>query len=68
MIPTAARRYTVHTMPTRRRTKLALAAALFFLGMLFLILMNSSLGVDREETLTDLRRVEIVGEEQSNRR
>ncbi len=50
----------------RRRTKLALAAGGLGLAYLFLVLLNTSLGVDREETQTDLRRPEIVGETQSN--
>ena len=41
-------------MPMRRKLGLWIGALL--LGLLFLILINSSLGVDSEETYTDLHR------------
>ena len=41
---------------------MALALAL---GLFALILINSGLGVDRDETITDLNRPEIVGENRS---
>ena len=46
----------------RRRTKLITGGALFGLALIFMLLLNSSLGVDRDETITDLNRPEIVGE------
>lgn len=46
----------------RRRTKLLIATAFFGLAFIFLLLLNSSLGVDRDETITDLARPQIVGE------
>ena len=48
-------------MPIRRKLGLWIGALL--LGLLFLILMNSSLGVDSEETYTDLHRPQIVGDQ-----
>lgn len=47
----------------RTRHKFALAVGALFLGLVFLILINSSLGVDREETYTDLHRPQIVGDQ-----
>ncbi len=49
----------------RRRHKIGLGLGGLVLGLLLLILINSSLGVDRDETFTDLHRPEIVGETQS---
>lgn len=46
----------------RRQTKLIIAAALFGLILIFFLLLNSSLGVDRDETITDRNRPQIVGE------
>ena len=40
-----------------------LTASALFLGLLFIILINSSLGVDRDETITDRNRPEIVGDD-----
>jgi hypothetical protein len=51
-------------MAIRRRLKLTAGA--IALGLLLIIVLNSSLGVDRDETFTDLHRPEIVGESQSN--
>jgi hypothetical protein len=48
------------------RRKLRLAVSALVLGMVVIVLLNSRLGVDREETFTDLHRPEIVGESQSN--
>ena len=47
----------------RLRRKLVIAGGVLFLGFVFLILVNSSLGVDREETYTDLHRPQIVGDQ-----
>ncbi len=49
-----------------RRRALYVAGGLF-LGLVLIIVLNSSLGVDRDETFTDLRRPEIVGESASLR-
>lgn len=49
----------------RRRHKIGLGLGGLVLGLMLLILINSSLGVDRDETFTDLHRPEIVGETQS---
>ena len=46
----------------RRQTKLIIAAVLFGLILIFFLLLNSSLGVDRDETITDRNRPQIVGE------
>ncbi len=46
----------------RLQLKLALAGAALIVGLLIVILINSSLGVDSDETITDLNRPEIVGE------
>lgn len=43
--------------------KAGLAVAALFLGLVLLILLNSSLGVDRDETYTDLHRPQIVGQQ-----
>ena len=43
--------------------KAGLAIGALLLGLVLLILINSSLGVDREETYTDLHRPQIVGEQ-----
>ena len=51
-------------MAIRRRLKLTVGA--IALGLLLIIVLNSPLGVDRDETFTDLHRPEIVGESQSN--
>ena len=48
----------------RRKAKLAIS--LVVASMLMIVLLNSGLGVDRDETFTDLHRPEIVGESQSN--
>jgi hypothetical protein len=45
------------------RLKIGLTAGVLVIGLLFLILINSSLGVDRDETFTDLHRPEIVGDQ-----
>ena len=45
------------------RHKLLLAGGALFLGFVLLILINSSLGVDRDETFTDLHRPQIVGDQ-----
>ena len=45
------------------RRKLAIAGGVLFLGFVLLILLNSSLGVDSEETFTDLHRPQIVGDQ-----
>ncbi len=50
-------------MPLRR--KIGLAVGTLFLALIVIILINSSLGVDRDETFTDLHRPEIVGEDRS---
>ena len=44
------------------RLKLAIAGAAVLLGLVIVILLNSRLGVDRDETITDLNRPEIVGD------
>ena len=49
----------------RCRHKIGLGLGGLLLGFILIILINSSLGVDREETFTDLHRPEIVGETQS---
>ena len=46
----------------RLQLKLAIAGAALLLVLLFVILLNSGLGVDRDETITDLNRPEIVGD------
>ncbi len=48
----------------RRKAKLTIS--LVVASVLIIVLLNSSLGVDRDETFTDLHRPEIVGESQSN--
>ena len=48
-------------MPLLRKAGLAVGA--LFLGLVLLILLNSSLGVDRDETYTDLHRPQIVGDQ-----
>jgi hypothetical protein len=48
------------------RRKLGLTVSALVLGIIVIVLLNSGLGVDREETFTDLHRPEIVGESQSN--
>lgn len=45
------------------RRKIVLCVGALLLGLLFLILINSSLGVDSDETYTDLHRPQIVGEQ-----
>lgn len=47
----------------RTRHKIGLVVGALFLGLFFLVLINSSLGVDREETYTDLHRPQIVGDQ-----
>lgn len=47
----------------RPRKKIALGVGGLFVGLVLLILINSSLGVDREETFTDLHRPQIVGDQ-----
>lgn len=49
------------------RRRLLLAGGGLFVGLALIVLLNSSLGVDREETRTDLHRPEIVGESGSLR-
>lgn len=46
----------------RLQLKLAIAGAAVLLVLLIVILLNSRLGVDRDETITDLNRPEIVGD------
>lgn len=46
----------------RWRSRLGKVVGALLLGLLLLIALNSGLGVDREETFTDLHRPEIVGE------
>jgi hypothetical protein len=46
----------------QRRTKFIIAGASVGLVFIFVLLLNSSLGVDSDETITDLNRPEIVGE------
>ncbi len=57
-----SKRPLAYTIPVRRQTKLIIAAALFGLILIFFLLLNSSLGVDRDETITDRNRPQIVGE------
>ncbi len=45
------------------RRKIVLWIGALLLGLLFLILSNSSLGVDSDETYTDLHRPQIVGDQ-----
>lgn len=45
------------------RRKIVLWVGALLLGLLALILINSSLGVDSDETYTDLHRPQIVGEQ-----
>ncbi|MDE2640869.1 MAG: hypothetical protein OXI03_09840 [Chloroflexota bacterium] len=45
------------------RRKIVLWVGALLLGLLVLILINSSLGVDSDETYTDLHRPQIVGEQ-----
>ena len=47
----------------RLRRKIGLGIGALLLGLLFLVAMNSSLGVDRDETFTDLHRPQIVGDQ-----
>ena len=47
------------------RRKIGLTLGLMLLGLLGLIAINSGLGVDRDETFTDLHRPEIVGNDRS---
>ena len=51
----------------RLKRKLVISVGSLMLGLIFLILINSSLGTDRDETFTDLHRPEIVGESASER-
>ena len=51
----------------RLKRRLLLSVGGLMLGLTFLILINSSLGSDRDETFTDLHRPEIVGESASER-
>ena len=46
----------------RRQTKLIIAAALAGIAFILFLLLNSSLGVDSDETITDRNRPQIVGE------
>jgi hypothetical protein len=48
----------------RRKAKITIS--LMVASILIIVLLNSGLGVDRDETFTDLHRPEIVGESQSN--
>ena len=48
------------------RRKVRWAVSLMVVGFIVILLLNSRLGVDRDETFTDLHRPEIVGESQSN--
>ena len=57
-----SKRPLAYTIPVRRQTKLIIAAVLFGLILIFFLLLNSSLGVDRDETITDRNRPQIVGE------
>ncbi len=52
-------------MHLKRRLLFSISGVI--LGLIFLILINSSLGPDRDETFTDLHRPEIVGESASQR-
>ncbi len=45
------------------RRKIVLWVGALLLGLLVLILINSSLGVDSDETYTDLHRPQIVGDQ-----
>ena len=51
----------------RLKRRLLLSLGGLFVGFIFLLLINSSLGTDRDETFTDLHRPEIVGESGSLR-
>ena len=51
----------------RLKRRLLLTAGGLVLGLFLLILINSPLGTDRDETFTDLHRPEIVGESASER-
>jgi hypothetical protein len=45
------------------RRKIVLWVGALLLGLLLLILINSPLGVDSDETYTDLHRPQIVGDQ-----
>ena len=46
----------------QRRTKFIITGAFLSLIFIFVLMLNSSLGVDSDETITNLNRPEIVGE------
>lgn len=50
-------------MALRRKIRIVFVAV--FVGLALIILINSSLGVDSEQTFTDAHRPEIVGQDRS---
>ena len=50
-------------MALRRKIRTVIVAV--FVGLVLIILLNSGLGVDADETFTDAHRPEIVGQDRS---